>query len=125
MASTNLTIKVHYSWEPDQADGSECFCCGVRCYLFMSRLVVSLESTGKKLGTTFVACQSCSIAIADDFPLTSGLNKYGVNLVQRNGESIRSELRWSSWDEAAKFGEDMVKAGKATGFRIIEESQNG
>lgn len=45
-------------WEQEEADGSECCCCGDRCYLSMWRLMVSFAKLSK-VGTSFVTCQSC------------------------------------------------------------------
>ena len=48
--------------------------------------------------------------------------QYGVILVQKFGDDSGGHMRWRNWQDAANFGEGMVREGNALGFRVFEEA---
>lgn len=44
---------------------------------------------------------------------------HGIVLVGGDQSDAISKRRWVNWDEAARFGQSEVEAGRAIGFRVI------
>ena len=63
MATENVTIDVNIYWDRDEPDGSECICCGDRCYLSMWRLVVSAVKFVSRTKTEHILCEACHNAL--------------------------------------------------------------
>lgn len=57
----------------------------------------------------------------DGLPLVA-CDQYGVILVQKFGDDSGGHMRWRKWEDAARFGEGMVREGNALGFRVFKEA---
>lgn len=65
------------------------------------------------------------VKVGSEDPLASlppEMIQYGVILVQKFGDDSGGHMRWRNWDDAAKFGEGMVREGNALGFRVFKEA---
>lgn len=48
--------------------------------------------------------------------------QYGVKFALQTGSEFTPSLRWRDWNDAAKHGEDVVTAKRATGFWVFKEA---
>lgn len=59
-------IRVTIFWDRDEPDGSECICCGDKCYLTMWRAFVSSRKIAERMPLDLVLCESCHQAAMED-----------------------------------------------------------